>query len=568
MPGAVLGQPAGVSGEILLAAAWGTGLATLQYTGPLGQAGRFELTAERTVIGRRGGEDAEIQLEGDDVSRRHACLTRVNNSWFLEDLGSRNHTYLNSENISGRGRRELRHGDRITICQHRFRYRESVPEHVSSVNIRSDSNHSDMFPSSSYALSRASSSHDAHDASMRLSVLVEITRALQNSLSLDEVLAGTLAGIFRIFPAADRGIIGFLESDGTVLPKWWKCRVPGAEDQLSISQTIVRQAISQKDVLLFDNIIRLMPSADSIHQLPVDSVICAPLIDASGAVFGVLQIDSSRPGGFAERDLELVAAIAVQVSLAIHMARLHETALQQQAIERDMENAREVQRTFLPARPPDVAGYEFASYYEPAQSIGGDYFDFVQLRDGRMAIVLADVGGKGIPAALYMARLASETRACLERYENATDVIRQLNTRLRIRLVTLAMVILTPQTHEITIVNAGHRPPFVRRRSGQLEIGGEDIIGLPFSVLDDTVYEAATLTLNPGDGVVMFSDGLEDGLNSQRGERFGISRVRELIASTASTAQVMVSTLTGAVREFTDGTPQFDDMCIVAFRRL
>jgi sigma-B regulation protein RsbU (phosphoserine phosphatase) len=544
-------------------------LAKLHYRGPNGQFADFELSAERTVIGRKTAVSckADIQLDGDDVSREHAVIYSDGDQFLIRDDTSRNHTWLGNRDITGQGPQELQHGDRIRIRQHSLTFVDPTSSSASSMQFRRDDGSSDMYPSSAISLGRLTSPGKPSEASRRLSALIQISRSLQDALMLDDVLVNALDGLFEIFPRAERGIIGIREDNGDFVPRWWRCRDPLGHDHPPVSQTIVQRVAESREATLFDMGLASLPDTESVYRLPLGAVICAPLAAADGEVNGVLQIDAPRSGGFDQADLELVAAVAVQVSLAINMAQLHQSAVQQQVVLRDLSNAREMQQTFLPERPPRVAGYEFASYYEPAQSVGGDYFDFVPLKDGRIAVVLADVGGKGVPAALYMARLATETRTCLERYPEATDVITQLNRRLTTCFVTFSMAVIDPARHTVTIVIAGHRPPTFRHRDGTLIPAGASIVGLPFSATEDAEFDSETLPFEPGDTLVMFSDGFEDALRHDPDERFGIRRLQELIAASDGTAAEAVDAIVSSVHDFTGDTPQFDDMCLVAVRR-
>lgn len=545
-------------------------MAVLLHTDPLGRRHRCVLDTDSCVLGRENSDFADVFLSGDDVSRRHARVFRVHEDWFLEDTHSRNHTYLNGRRIPKAIPEPLRHGSEFTICRHRFLFLEHDTKDLGCVQWIPDSNSSGVQPSSILSLSDLSDSSQSREATRRLSLLIRITRSLQHALLTSEILDAALEGLFRIIPSADRGMIGFLDADGRFQPQWSRFRSDSGSGRIDVSQTVVRQVLEKRDAVLYDGDVLALPDSESLHLMPARCVICAPLIDADDRVFGMLQLDSATRGGFAPADLELVAAVAVQLSLAIHLARLHEAALRRQALERDVEHAREVQRTFLPQKPPVVPGYEFGWYYEPAQSVGGDLFDFTELPDGRLAMTLADVEGKGIPAALYMARLASEIRAALEWLDSPTDVVARLNARLQEKYVTLVLAVLDPVEHRLTVVNAGHRAPFIRHRDGSLSRVGEDTKGFPFCVSPVTRYDAETRVLEPGESLIVFSDGFEDAECSEAdGRRFGIARVQCVLeqADPRDDAVTLTNGLVDSVRRFTGDASQFDDMCLVIVRR-
>ena len=170
---------------------------------------------------------------------------------------------------------------------------------------------------------------------------------------------------------------------------------------------------------------------------------------------------------------------------------MHETVLAREKEQKEIELARQVQLGFLPQTLPEVAGYEFYSHYTPAQTVGGDYYDFIPLPGGRVAVVLGDVAGKGVPAALLVAKLSSEVRFCLLTEPNPAKAISLLNDQmirggLQDRFVTLAALMLDPVAHRLTVVNAGHMQPeaLPRRPRGSWSTrSAHDATGLPLGVL-------------------------------------------------------------------------------------
>src|SRR5262249_46463695 len=147
----------------------------------------------------------------------------------------------------------------------------------------------------------------------------------------------------------------------------------------------------------------------SISDFRIRSLMCAPLQTADGAVFGVIQVDTQdRVKKFNQDDLQLLAAVGNQAAVAMQNAKLHEDLMVRQKMEREIELAKEVQRCFLPLSVPQAPGYEFFAHYQAARDVGGDFYGFIDTADGRLAVAVADVAGKGIPAALLMARLSGD----------------------------------------------------------------------------------------------------------------------------------------------------------------
>src|SRR5262249_27844647 len=161
-----------------------------------------------------------------------------------------------------------------------------------------------------------------------------------------------------------------------------------------------------------------------------------------------------RSKKFTEDDLKFLMGVAGQASIALENAKLHQESVVRERLKREMELAREVQRSFLPLRPPDVAGYEFFAHYAAAQEVGGDYYDFIPLPPQRLAVIVGDVAGKGVPAALLMAKLSSDARFCMLTEPRAAAAISRLNASfhqagLTERFVTLAVAVLDPATHTV-----------------------------------------------------------------------------------------------------------------------
>jgi serine phosphatase RsbU (regulator of sigma subunit) len=239
-------------------------------------------------------------------------------------------------------------------------------------------------------------------------------------------------------------------------------------------------------------------------------------------------------------------------------------------VEQDLKHATEVQQAFLPQVPPEATGYRVCSYYQAANHIGGDYFDYIPLADGRIAVVVADVVGHGVAAAMFMAKLAAETRFCLASEPDVAKAIIRLNdgmSNLEIeRFITFLVVVIDPGSNKATIVNAGHMPPVIRRaKTSEIEEPGEEESGLPIAIAEGMDYEAVEIDLLQGDLAVLYTDGINEAMDSSD-EEFGIQRVKELTASDGSADEVK-DRIVEAVLEHVGDAPPFDDMCLVVIER-
>ena len=408
----------------------------------------------------------------------------------------------------------------------------------------------------------------------KLNALLEIIQSPGRTLALDKVLPQVLNSLFKIFAQADRGFIALRNSDGTLVPRWSRARREDVTETIRVSRTIVNKVMeTQEGILLFERTDGEFNKAQNIAEFRIRSMMFAPLLDSLGNSIGVLQIDTAfkQSKCFQMEDLEVLLAVASQVGIAIDNAQVHELTLRQRVIERDLELANEVQHGFLPNSRPDVSGYDFFDFYQPANQVGGDYFDYLGLPDGRVAVIVADVVGKGVATALLMATLSAEARYCLASCKNASQAVDMLNERLcRLHLdsfVTAIIVLLDPRTHEVSIANAGHMPPILRTREGKIVEPGAAEAGLPLGIMEGLGYTEATVRLAPGESLTIYTDGLNEAV-SEAGEYFTIDRIRKRIQTTTGLPSTVGDALIKEVRSFIGQGSQSNNMCLVTLGRI
>jgi serine phosphatase RsbU (regulator of sigma subunit) len=218
-----------------------------------------------------------------------------------------------------------------------------------------------------------------------------------------------------------------------------------------------------------------------------------------------------------------------------------------------------------------VPGFHFFQHYQAAYEVGGDYYDYVLLPDDRFAAVVGDVAGKGVSAAILMAKLSSDVRLWLVREPDPAKALAKINAAFsrhgwEDRFVTMVVAVVDPQACELTLVNAGHMPPILRAADGSvLELGG-DQAGLPLGVMDDFAYEAYKREFLAGDFLTIFTDGFSEAMNAKR-ELFGLERLIELCSDRAVKACELGPCILDKVHKFVGDHPQSDDMCLVGFGR-
>ncbi len=561
------------------------------------------LNHEKMVLGRH--PNCEIVLDNAAVSRRHAQFLENHGTYFVEDLQSRNGTIVNGERIEGRT--QLHDTDLVKICNVVLRFHAVMPQAseagAGTTTLPGDTHHlspdtaqvtqldgkttaDDLPPvkmddSNAAVISSMDASSITHislkiQPEAKLAAVLAISRELGSAIEVSEVLPRILDTLFQIFPQADRGVVLLRESDSDKLVvKAAKARHKHNDDTVEISQTIIQKAVDTGQAFLSADAgtDKRFDSSESISNFRIRSLMCAPLVGQDGSVMGVIQVDSktSAPGFIAE-DLEILITVACQAAGVVEKAMLFERAETLRDLERELDFATQIQLGFLPTERPQVAGYEFFHYYEAAQSVGGDFFDYVMLGGGKVAITLGDVAGKGVPAALMMARLYADARYHLLMEETAGGALAKLNDDVvrgghGHRFVTYAGAILDPHTHTLTLANAGHLPPLMKHADGTVERIGVDHANLPLGVGLNLEFEETVIDLAPGDAVILYTDGVTEATNAAN-DLFGMKRLITRIANAPDSIAELGEQLIADVEEFCGGRPQRDDICLLGFRRL
>jgi serine phosphatase RsbU (regulator of sigma subunit) len=540
----------------------------------------YPLEQEEIIIGR--GSKCDIVISDEDVSRQHAKIVCKGKAYIIEDLNSTNGTFVNGNKAE---RAVLNDLDRIRLGKKVFTFSsgEAFKKSRTSptmVNLRSEEVDSTTILNSidarDYDITREREGVAAADQLVkirrRLNVVNEINRAIAGSLDLDTVLNMILTDLFSVYAQAERGFILLVE-DGSerLIPKAVKYRDKPAEERMMVSSTVVRSAISRQRAILSADAStdEQFATKQSIADFHVHSVMCVPLIYKE-EILGVIYIDTTRPDAtFSEDDLSLLTGIALQAAVSIASAQMHERILRQSRLEQDLRFAKRVQLAFLPQESPKVADFEFVSHYTAAREIGGDFYNFIELDDGVIGVIVADVSGKGAPAALMMARLTSDVRFIALHEKTPNKVLVALNDLICREMqdtgfVTAAFLTIDATTNTLTIGNAGHPPPLIKRPSSGELLKFEESIGLPLGVTEEGEYEEERVVLEKGDSVTLYSDGVIEAMD--REERFYTqARLEQYIAEAPPEPQKIVDGLLLDLKNFFKDKPQNDDLTLVCF---
>lgn len=298
-----------------------------------------------------------------------------------------------------------------------------------------------------------------------------------------------------------------------------------------------------------------------------ESLICAP-IQTGEKILGVAEVLNKTDGSsFDREDLMLFSAFAGQVAVALENARLHEEVLSRQEMIQEAKTARKVQESYLPDGFPDRGGLNFAGRLTTAREVSGDFYDCFELAGGRVAFVIGDVSGKGMPAALYMCRVLTELRTRLTYEPDAEQLLDGLNDRLvesstEGMFVTLLLFVIDPAEDSVRVRNAGHLP-FWQIGEGSIRLHNRDD-NPPLGIQPDFDFTTYELQLAEGDRIVALTDGVTEATNPE-GEPFGLRRVQSELERTRLPGDLVVEKMFRDVEWFSDSNRQDDDRTVVAF---
>jgi sigma-B regulation protein RsbU (phosphoserine phosphatase) len=534
------------------------------------------LDGDKFVLGRN--PDCDIVIAATSVSREHAQIIRIDNRYYIEDKQSRNGTFINNQPVTARTL--LQHNDKIRICDFQAAFLDP-PSPLATVDDLSGMDASEGAPTVEATLSN-SSSHLLLETqpAEKLRHLLEISSNLSKTLHLDALMPKMVDSLFQLFRQADRCfVIQAEEGSNRLLPRVVRTRRPHEETNARPSKTIVRKCLETGQAFLSDDASRddRIQLSQSVVDFRIRSVMCVPLCTSEGKAFGVIQLDTQdRAKKFTQEDLKLLWGVANQAAIAMENARLHEEAVQRERIRRDLELATRVQNSFLPSSLPRVPGYEFYARYQPAQAVGGDYYDFIPLPQGRWAVAVGDVAGKGVSAALLMAKLSSDTRFCFLSEPDPAQALGKLNSQLfpftsaMDRFVTLAVVVLDPSQHTAMLVSAGHPSPLLTRRGGASlqDAMPKTAAGLPLGMMESCTYESCPLELQPGDNLFLFSDGVPDALDA-RNNPFSLAGIQRVVQEAGLvSAAVLGERIIKAVAQHASNRDPHDDITLVCLGRI
>jgi phosphoserine phosphatase RsbU/P len=566
-----------------------------------------DLNRPRITIGRSARND--LCVEDPFASRLHAEVRKRGDVFWIADLGSANGTVVNTARLTVPV--QLRDRDIIRIGETEIEYSEradTAPARGRTSILFSDSGFAPLPEATIVADARNSAANLLSSLEVpyrtqiapvlgqatlapksvpeslednALAVISRVSLTLLKPHSLDETLRQVLECVFEVV-LADRGYVMLFEApeeDANGAPelvcKAMRTRqqaATGDSAEVEISRTISDQVLKQGASVLTSDA-QQDPRFQERHSIVLGglrSVMAVPLA-VEGRISGMIYVDNPfHTNRFTERDLQLLTLIAGVAAIRIENVRLLEVQQEQKRLANELALASEIQFRLHPETPPALPGYDVLGVSFPCYEVGGDYYDFIEKPDGRCVVALGDVSGKGTGAALLMSSVHAAVRAHTRTRLSASEIVSEINQYIydntpANRYVTLFYSELDPRTHQLTYINGGHNSPLLARASG--EVTRLDIGGFPVGITPFGDYREGWVEIEPGDVMVIYSDGVTESLNEE-GEEFGEARLIEIVQKNRGRSAAGIrDRIDEALTKFVGRASAVDDLTIVILKR-
>lgn len=499
----------------------------------------LELISSEITIGRGVGNT--IHFRDPWLSRTHARIVARERSHVIEDLSSRNGTFVNGAAITES--KVLIDGDVITLGDLRLTFLEqsSTTLHVAdaalplvgkgTVILNSEDLRLDRYQEAYRQARNKEKAAVADPSEAWWLALNEAASALISHFPLDQLVQRIIELVLRAVPA-ERGAL-LLRREGKANLEVMARRGYTDREEIRISKTIIEVVLEAKNAILtldarsderFD-------SAVSILMQGIRSILCVPLVNNDREVIGLIYLDDRLASEvFTESALRLVGLIANMAAVKVENCYLLEQQIEKKRMEEQLAVGSQIQRGLLPSEEPIIEGYELFAGYQSCFEVGGDYYDFIQKEDGKLALVIADISGKGVGAAILMAVLQASLRALVNTVADPAELIRQLNRVLvdsspHNKFATIFYAELNPATHELEYVSGGHNPTLLAVGNEIRELSSS---GPVVGIVPGATFRSHRVELPPGSTLVLYTDGVTE-LNDELGEEFGCDRLAAVV---------------------------------------
>jgi phosphoserine phosphatase RsbU/P len=537
-----------------------------------GQSRIVPLVSAEVTVGRSPSNSLAFPQDFR-LSRNHLVLKKEGDEWIVRDLGSTNGTEVNAQPLTGPY--VLRPGDRIGAGNLVLDFRESERSNLNTtvwfVGGPSPSDSSQLVVNLQSVIGEPEQAAPG-SAARALSG----SRVVQALIRAGQELAGhgRLEDLFEVIldlsiqsVDGERGVLMTLEGEQLVVRS---SRGEGFQISSAVRDRVIQEkaSILVRDAM-FDDKLSLRQSIVLQH---VRSMIVVPL-QTRDRVIGLIYVDKSNIlAPFNDQDLSLLTVMANVAAIRLEQARLAHVEQAQQEMSRELAQAAEIQNSSLPKQLPEVEGLDIAGHNLPCRGVGGDYYDCIPYRDGRVIVTVGDVSGKGMPAALLMTSLQAMISVLVRSVSSPAEMMETLNRNIRERcpsnrFITLFIAVIDPFTGGISFCNAGHNRPVIVRRDGRVDVlkEGDLILGIS----PKAEYSDRRALLRPGDVLVLYSDGVtESNGPGDEGEEFGDERLARVVAAhrTESSGAVIEHVLR-ELNEYTAGAAFADDVTLVVVKR-
>lgn len=550
--------------------------AQLKISSQFGVTRIIPLTKPVFAIGRKAEND--LQLLSDSVSRQHAEILYQDDAYFIVDVGSKRGTFVNDQRVQ---RCALQHLDRVRIGGDEDQQIIFLDDTVENASAIFDSSPHLRLSSTTNDRNREAS---ANEELQKLSRFIEVNQAFKFSMTPDDVLCLIVDAAIEI-TGAERGFLMLRNGKGDLEFKVARDRNRNwlIGNEFSMSRSVVEEAFKQNHSVIINDASdpRYDLPRHSVRHLELRSIACIPLrrfqmsenMDATTVlkrdVIGVLYVDSQVSSGtLSETSVRLLESLAFEATKSLENVRLMHEEQEKKSLESELNMARQVQITLSPTGFNEPSHFGVSALSVPSRYVGGDFYDLIPISEDRSVFVLGDVSGKGIAAALLAAMAQGALQVQFHSALPLTSVITSINKLLVQRsasnkFITLFCGELDAHGH-FTYINAGHNPPILVRNDGSIETLTTRSVVL--GAFDFAAYHPLQTRLNPGDVVVMYTDGVTEAVNAAN-EMYGEERLTALVLEQAGlSAEGIKSMILEDVIRFTQGLPQGDDITMIVLK--
>ena len=531
-----------------------------------------EFDVDSLVIGR--SSRCDLAVADRCLSRQHIRIFKSDDEWQVEDMGSRNGTRVNGTMISGPT--PISPGDVIDASMSRITFGGSggaqphEGSHTESHTIFRAASEIISETEREFARPAESGTEELRQAADQLKVLYDVHHALDAATTAEELLDHVLERVF-VHLRPQHGAI-FLKHEDNVVLATSRSQVAGTDEfpeSTSLASEVIGKGLAAvvHDTSTDDRFL----AAESLLDAGVRTLVAAPLLTPEGAI-GMIVLSSTLAARlFGESDMELLTVVASATGLRLRNLALAEEAAERKRFEQEVTLARRIQVALLPAETPQVAGLEVHGGNIPSRGVSGDYYQIVDRPDtNEVAVIIADVSGKGIGASLLTAYVDALVNAYLGENLEPADIFNRVSPQMNAKtpvesFATAFLGIFSVDTGGLRYASAGHDPTLLVRSKGDVELLMPT--GMPLGLMPEAVYTSSETSLEVGDSLVLYTDGITEAANPEQ-EEFGRERLVEVCGKHRSEPpKELARSIEKVVDTFVDGVPYHDDRTLVILRR-